>query len=201
MFKLLYFIYCSNIMLKLQLHFVFMIIIIVLSAINAFYVIYSEDTSIFFKFLSIILIFLLIYISNFKETFLPFLGNTVYPISLIPSAIHPQNSNFSTEVNLNYPNGTKVIYWAANGNGNNRGNGSDNDSDKNTVIKNPKDAYGNYINSGVSIINNKKTLLHLNCPDKYKIPSGIILNKHIHYRIAIPNNPILSDVKTMYIKC
>ena len=182
-------------MLKLQLHFIFMILIIVVSAINAFYVIYSEDTSTFFKFLSIILIFSLIYISNFKETFLPFLGNAVYPISLIPSSIYPQNSNFSLEVNLNYPNGTKVIYWAANGYDNKRDNKNDN------VINNPKDAYGNYLNSGVSIINNKKTVLHLNCPDKYKIPSGITLKKHIHYRIAIPNNPILSDVKTMYIKC
>ena len=178
-------------MLKIQLHFIFMILIIVVSVINAFYVIYSEDTTIFLKFLSIILIFLLIYISNFKETFLPFLGDTVYPISLIPSTIHPKKSNFSIEVNLNYPNGTKVIYWAA--------NGSDKGSDN--VINNPKDAYGNYMNSGVSIINNKKTLLHLNCPDKYKIPSGITLKKHIHYRLAIPNNPILSDVKTMYIKC
>jgi hypothetical protein len=27
------------------------------------------------------------------------------------------------------------------------------------------------------------------------------LDKHIHYRIATPNNPILSDVKTIFINC
>ena len=177
-------------MVNIYLYFLIMIFIIVVSIINAFYIIYSEDTTVFFKFLSFILVFLLIYKSGFKETFLPFLGSTVYPISLIPSAIHPKKTNFSVEVNLNYPNGSKVIYWAADG-----GN------EDNKIAKNPMDAYGNYNNSGVAIINNKKTTLHLNCPNKYKIPSGRTLDKHLHYRVAIPNNPILSNIKTLFINC
>ena len=181
-------------MVNIYLYFLFMIFIIILSTINAFYVIYAEDTTAFFKFLSFVLVFLLIYLSSFKETFLPFLGNAIYPISLIPSAIHPKKTNFSVEVKLNYPDGSKVIYWAA--------NASDANFNVNVNdIKSPMIAYGDYNNSGIAIINNKKTTLHLNCPDKYKIPSGKVLDKHLHYRVAIPNNPILSNVKTLYINC
>jgi len=171
------------------LHLILIISIFGLSIINAIYLIYNQKSFILFKLISIILIILIIYISSFKEVFLPFLGNAVYPISLIPSELHPPNINYSTERYFNYPDGTKIIYWAA--------IGLNNDS----IYNNPTDAYGNYKNSGVAIVNNNKAVLHISCPNKYKIPSGNILEKHIHYRVAFPNNPILSDVKTIYINC
>ena len=52
--------------------------------------------------------------------------------------------NYSIDVNFNAPDGTKIIYWAADENKNNR----------NYIYNNPKDAYGNYNNSGVAIVNN-----------------------------------------------
>lgn len=125
----------------------------------------------------------------FKETFLPFLGDSVFPISLIPNAMTPSQSNFSIDVDLPYPDGSKVIYWSANPNPDHK------------TYDNPQDAYGDYKNCGVAIINNHKTILHLHCPDKYKIPTGIVLDKHIHYRIVRNNNPIISGVKTIFIKC
>lgn len=125
----------------------------------------------------------------FKETFLPFLGDSVFPISLIPNAMTPSQSNFSIDVDLPYPDGSKIIYWSANPN------------PQHKTYENPRDAYGDYKNSGIAIINNHKAILHLHCPDKYKIPTGIVLDKHIHYRIIIPNNPIISGVKTIFIKC
>ena len=64
------------------------------------------------------------------------------------------------------------------------------------------DNYANFKNSGVAIINNNKAIIHINCPNQYKVPPfNKTLDKHIHYRIATPNNPILSDVKTIYINC
>ena len=172
------------------LHSIFIILIFIISSINALYIIGEEESNLFLKFLSLILIFLIIYISSFKETFLNFLGNCAYPISLIPNAMYPSNTNFSMELDLIAPNGTKVIYWASN-----------NDKDKNHIFSNPIDAYGKYENSGVAIVNNNKVVINIRCPNRYKIPSGTILNQHIHYRIAYPNNPILSDVKTLKINC
>jgi len=173
-----------------SVHFYFMIFLLLLSFINAIYIIADDNSSLFFKFLSIILVFIIIYISTFKETFLTFLGNCAYPPSLIPNAIYPPNTNFSIEIDINAPNGTKIIYWASNPNKN-----------KNLIFDNPIDAYGNFENSGVAIVNNNKVSLNIFCPNKYKVPSGKILNQHIHYRIAYINNPILSDVKTLYINC
>jgi hypothetical protein len=174
----------------MNIHFIFIILIFIISFINAIYIIGNEQCNLFIKFLSLILVFLIIYKSTFKETFLIFLGESAYPISLIPNAIYPPNTNFSIELDLNVPNGTKIIYWA-----------SDNKKDKNFIFNNPNDAYGNYENSGVAIVNNKKVVINIKCPNKYKIPSGTILDQHIHYRIAYPNNPILSDVKTLKINC
>jgi len=166
------------------------IIIFILSLLNALYIISNDNSSIFFKFLSIILVFFIIYKSTFKQTFLEFLGTTVYPISLIPSTFTPPKSNYSIELDFDVPNGSKIIYWASN-----------DAKDKKMIFNNPFEAYGAYENSGVAIVNDKKTVLQLHCPNKYKIPTGKTLNQHIHYRIAYPNNPILSDIKTIFISC
>jgi hypothetical protein len=174
----------------MNIHFIFIILIFIISSINAIYIISNDDCNLFIKFLSLILIFLIIYKSTFKETFLSFLNECVYPISLIPNAIYPSNTNFSIELDLISPNGTKIIYWASNYN-----------NDTKFIFDNPIDAYGNYDNSGVAIVNNNKVVINIKCPNKYKIPSGTILDQHIHYRIAYPNNPILSDVKTLKINC
>ncbi len=166
------------------------IIIFLISLLNALYIIADDNTSVFFKFLSILLVFFIIYKSTFKQTYLEFLGSSAYPIALIPSSITPAKSNYSIEMDFDVPNGSKIIYWASIG-----------DKDKKKIFGNPYDAYGNYENSGVAVVNDKKTVLYLNCPNKYKVPSGKILDQHIHYRIAYPNNPILSDVRTIFFNC
>ncbi len=178
-------------MLKLHLHFFFMIAVFVFSTLNALYIIGVEDGSIFFKLIAIIVILLMIYLASFKGTFLPFLGDSAFPVGLLPNEMYPPKSNFEIELDFNYPNGTKIIYWSANPKTDN----------KDFVYDNPYDAYGDYKNSGVAIVNNKKAVLHLYCPNKYKVPIGLVLDKHIHYRVAFINNPILTDVKTVYIKC
>lgn len=175
---------------SIAVHFSSMIIIFILSIINCLYIISLNNSSFFMKLLSIILVFFIIYISTFKETFLTFLGGCAFPSSLIPNAIYPPNTNFSIEIDINVPNGTKIIYWASGDN-----------KDKKYIFENPMDAYGNYENSGVAIVNNNKVVLNIRCPNKYKIPMGKILDQHIHYRIAYINNPILSDVKTLKINC
>ena len=162
-----------------------LIFIIFISFILAFYNLFI-NSNIFIKFLAIILIIISLYSIIFDKVLLPFLGITIYPPSLIPFEMHPPNTNHSINLKLNYPDGTKVIYWAA---------------DNKEIYNNPTDAYGNYKNSGVAIVNNGNAIIRFKCPNKYKIPTGTILNKHIHYRIAFINNPVLSPVMTTYINC
>lgn len=170
---------------------ILLFVVFVSTIVLCMYNLFSSKTYLFFKFISLLLIFMIAYLFTRKELFLPFLATAAYPPSLIPGAMHPPNTNFSIELDLNYPDGTKVIYWASD----NKATGS------NEIYNNPQDAYGSYKNSGVAVINNNKTIIHLNCPDRYKIPTGTTLKKHVHYRLAFPNNPILSSVQTIYINC
>jgi|688.fasta_scaffold08070_21 hypothetical protein len=164
--------------------------IILLAFILAIYVL-AINSNIFIKFFAIIFIFITIYSIFTQNLLLPFLGITVYPPSLIPYEMYPPNTNSSINLKFNVPDGSKIIYWAAD----NYNNHSD------FIYDNPIHAYGNYNNSGIAIVNNGIANIKFICPNKYKIPTGITLNKHIHYRIAYHNNPILSPVMTTYIKC
>ncbi len=89
--------------------------ILIMSLINAFYILYSPSVNIFLKLISFILIFVVIYIGSFKETYLPFLHASVFPFPLIPSSnLYPPSSNLSIPLDFDYPDGSKVIYWASN---------------------------------------------------------------------------------------
>ena len=106
----------------------------------------------------------------------PYLG--VYPSTHNNNLIHLKiNTDKDTE---------KIVWWAA-----------DNETDK-KIINNPNDAYKNYNNSGLSLVENGKTEVVLLCPKSYTV-NGRKLPKHLHYRESKKN--ILGDVKTIDIKC
>ncbi len=122
-----------------------------------------------------------LYILFDRDTYLPFLGKTVFPCSLLkPHA--PKDANFSINVKVK-PN-RKVVYWAA----------EPSDSDK----RKPKDAYKGYMNSGIAVANKKGiATLHLKKPTGYKIPVGK-LSAHVHYR-KCSDNYKLGKVKTVFL--
>jgi len=80
----------------------------------------------------------------------------------------------------------KIVWWAAD------------KEDNKKVINNPKEAYKNYNNSGISLVNNGNTEVVLLCPKSY-IAGGRELPKHLHYRES--KKDVLGDVKTIDIKC
>jgi len=164
------------------------------SFIISFYITLSNYNPIFIKFISILLLISIFYLIFFfpKNLFLPFLSHSIFPPSLIPNQLYPPNSNVKINLDLFYPDGSKIIYWAS----------VHDYHDHNKIFDNPSNAYNDYRNSGIAIVNNNKAVIHINCPNQYKIPPfNNTLKKHIHYRIATPNNPFLSDVKTIYINC
>jgi hypothetical protein len=172
----------------------FISLFLFISLIISIYSLLSDYNPLPIKFLSFFLFISILILSFFypKNIFLPFLSQSVFPPSLIPNELYPPNSNLKINIDFFYPNGTKIIYWAS----------IHDYHDNNKVFDNPNDAYKDFKNSGIAIVNNNKAILHINCPNQYKIPPfNNTLKKHIHYRIATPNNPILSDVKTIYINC
>ena len=117
-----------------------------------------------------------------KSTWLPFLGSSVLPASLVPLKT-PLNNNQVVSINTK-PN-TKVAYWS---------------TLPQTTNKLPFviDAYGDYSNSGVVMSDNKGVaLLPMLEGSGYYVPSGKSLKKHVHWRL-IHENGMMGPVRTYF---
>jgi len=119
-------------------------------------------------------------IGSTRETWLPFLGTSLLPDSLIPIKVPPSSDRVIT---INTTPNTKIAYWA-----------SSSKKDKDDVIN----AYGDYLNSGVVISDsNGKAQLPIQTGNRYVVPSGRIIDRHIHYREVGLEWGLMSKVKTI----
>lgn len=136
-----------------------------------------------------------LYLALKRDTYLTFLGWTVFPANLLKVS-KPTNSNVKLDVDVK-PGAIKVLYWASNPK-----SSSDVISDKLANAQTYIKAYENTENVGVVEVLNGKATLHFLCPSKYTV--GTILKreleKHVHYRMVYPNN-WLSDVYTVKVDC
>ena len=116
-----------------------------------------------------------------RNTFLPFLGKTVFPCGLLTRRT-PQNAD--TIVRIRTTPLSQVIYWAA--------------EPADTVERGPKEAYKQYKNSGVTMSDsNGYAVLKVRSPTGYQVPRKD-LKSHIHYRTCISNG-MLGEVKTIIV--
>jgi hypothetical protein len=120
-----------------------------------------------------------IILASQRNTWLPFLGQAVVPSGLFTKT-QPANANHIVYVQEK-PN-TKIIYWSAYPKSNN---------------KLPNEAYGDYANCGYTVTdkdgNAAFTIIE---GSGYKLESGKVLEKHIHYRIV--HDGMLGPIKTIY---
>ena len=131
-----------------------------------------------------------IYLSSKKSFYLPFLGKTIIPPSVIKQM---DNIGADIKINVDAPNADMVIYWAANPLPINEVDGS----------KYAMDAYSKYTNSGVAPVISGKAELKVTCPQKYWVNKWGIkktLPKHVHYRLVYPTGWV-SEVKTTKLSC
>lgn len=160
-------------------------VFVVLSALNRMNVLRVDTKGIFGTVLLISSIAAIMYLALDRTTYLPFLGEAVFPTALlIPQT--PKDSTFLVNVKVK-AGASHVIYWAAES-----GAG---------LVPNPYDAYGNYSNAGVvkaSVTGD--AVLPVRCPARYKVPSGKTLPKHVHYR-AMYQSGIVGPVETTQVTC
>ncbi len=120
-----------------------------------------------------------------RNFYLPFLGETVLPQSLLNKDNKPNIGTFSIEVKVE-PN-VRVIYWA---------------SETTKDILPVSAAYGEFLNSGITTSDkNGIAKLVLRKPSSYTVKKGLFkktLKPHIHYRYSLPNG-LMSEIKTVYI--
>ena len=131
-----------------------------------------------------------IYLASKKSFYLPFLGKTIMPPSILKNMDNPRAN---IKIIVEAPHAESVIYWAANPLPDNQKDGS----------KYAMEAYKKYTNSGVAEVISGKAELRVSCPQKYWVNKwGIkkILPKHVHYRLVYPSGWV-SDVKTKKLFC
>lgn len=170
--------------MKIQI--VFIVIILLFTFIATLKNILDNRQNIYFRLMCIIIFAITFWVSFQRDTYLPFLGYSALPSTVIKDVFTPENSNIETNIDVNAPDGTKIIYWGAI------------PSDKN--IMTPLNAYHNYENAGISYVHQGKALLRFNCPSKYNIPWGKTLDRHLHYRL-VSSIGMLSPIETVYINC
>ena len=162
------------------------ICILFFTLILSFSIVTYKNGNVYFRFLCLIVFVLTLWVLLKRNTYLPFLGEIALPASLIKDIFSPENSNVEINIPINTPNGTKVLYWGA--------------MPSNNTQVNPLIAYKDFRNAGVAYVDNGNALIRFNCPSKYNVPFGHTLNRHIHYRMTLPNG-MMSEVKTVFVNC
>lgn len=120
-----------------------------------------------------------------RDTYLPFLGETVMPCSALPDQI-PDNADVQVEVKV--PPGAKVLYWAA-----------EPATEDLKELKDWRGAYLKYKNVGVVAANaDGVAVLYVRNPQPYSVPFKNRLDPHVHYRIC-GDNGMLSSIKTVFL--
>lgn len=178
--------------IDVYVHMISIIILLAFAIIYSLLIIFSSNVYTGIKIITIVVLIASIYIASNRNTYLPFLGYAAIPPVVFLQEKVPQGANVSYVLTLNnVADGTFVLYWGA----------------LSTQLKeprpNPIEAYGDYSNTGIVSVKNNKATLFFNCPDKYVVGSMMpqTLERHIHYRLINPNNPIVSPVYTAYVKC
>lgn len=120
-----------------------------------------------------------------RDTYLPFLGPTVMPCSVLENRDPPgATREFKVTVEPN----VKIIYWAA-----------EPASEKLEKLNSWKGAYLNYENAGISTSNGDGlAIIKVRDPQSYKVPFKGKLNPHVHYRVC-GEDGWLGRVRTIFL--
>ncbi len=120
-----------------------------------------------------------------RDTYLPFLGETVIPCSLLKEQI-PENANHFAKVKVRP--GAKVMYWAA-----------EPANSELHEINDWRKAYLGFKNAGVVIADeNGIAKLQFRKPQQYKVSLKGTLQMHVHYRSCLTDG-MLGRVETVMI--
>ena len=127
-----------------------------------------------------------LYVGLSRDSYLPFLGQTVIPCSLLTERIPDK---VDLKVRIIAPVGKKVLYWAA----------SPENKDS-REMKTWQSAYGKFENAGVAIAGEDgSALLQVQRPQSYWVPPGRKLEPHVHYRIC-SDDGMMGPVKSLFIE-
>lgn len=120
-----------------------------------------------------------------RDTYLPFLGETVMPCSIISEQI-PKGADTSLTVNVTP--GATVLYWAA-----------EPETEGLKKIGDWRKAYLKFMNAGVVKANSQgEAVLLVRAPQPYTVPWKGRLEPHVHFRVC-GGDGMLARIKTVFV--
>jgi uncharacterized membrane protein YuzA (DUF378 family) len=120
-----------------------------------------------------------------RDTYLPFLGETVLPCTTIPERVPP---GATKELRVPAPPGSKVLYWAA-----------EPALEELKQIQDWQHAYNKFENAGVTTTDNTGiAILKVRAPQAYTVPFKGRIEPHVHFRIC-DGTGMLGRIKTVYV--
>jgi hypothetical protein len=155
--------------------------------------IYKRDLHFTLRITAVIVGVLGIYLMLDRDSFLPFLGESAFPDSLL--TLKQPHAKEGVKITIqNLPPRVKVVYWAANS------------KSKSNTTQTWKVAYNGFDNSGVVMSSDAgEAVLFLQCPQKYSVNMlGVkqTLPQHIHYRYSMgEKSGMFSKIFTYHISC
>ena len=121
-----------------------------------------------------------------RSTYLPFLGETVIPCSLLKEQ-EPEKADYEKRVDIEGV-GRKVMYWAA-----------EPDTEHLSELNDWRKAYLGFHNAGVTTVTTDGVaVLKVRKPQPYTVPVKGRLEAHIHYRVC-GDNGFLGPVQTVFL--
>ena len=118
-----------------------------------------------------------------RDTYLPFLGESVFPCSVLSDQTPP---GATRSVTVQAEPGAKVVFWAsepADGSG----------------VPTWQGAYRKYLNAGVATADaSGKAVLKVREPQPYTVPIKGKLDAHVHFRICGPTG-FVGRIKTVFL--
>jgi uncharacterized membrane protein YuzA (DUF378 family) len=119
----------------------------------------------------------------YRDTYLPFLGETVLPCSMMPEKT-PEHADTEVTVNGLKP-GAKVLFWA-----------TEPATDGLGRINDWRRAYLDFANAGVTTADAAgRAVLRIRRPQPYTVPFKGQLQEHVHWRVC-GDGGILGPVQT-----
>jgi len=133
--------------------------------------------------IAILMVLAALYVGVHRDTYLPFLGETVMPCSLLTERI-PEHADVDVSVSGLVP-GSKLLYWAA-----------EPATDGLATIKDWQRAYLDFANAGVVRADEGgHAILRIRDPQPYTVPLKGRLESHVHWRVC-KDGGMLGPVQT-----
>jgi len=167
-------------MLSFWIHYLSMIYLMIFIIATCFWIVFTKKSSLLCKSIAVITFVVSLFVVFQRKTYLPFLGETVFPT--VNHTAFPQKY-YHFQHTIPQKN-TPVVYWAST-------------NDKWGADETP---YGKYDNSGVVTSDDRGKItfsLHT-LPHSYKV-FGRTKAPHIHYRVLVKPG-IWSEIYTFTVK-